>query len=411
MDALIEPYLDQIVAGEWDADKLIEEIYFHNAGKLLKSYEAGYEKTFFSPDWGVKDNNMLNRVQNNLFAFSGAKTYSQLIELRDAVYENGKLLPRREFRERARKINATYNLLYLEVEQQNVMTSGTQASRWIDAQETADTHPYLIYVTKKDSHVREEHRVLEGIILFYIDPFWDLYYPPNGWRCRCSTRKLTQREYQSRMEHNKGTTCTDSEEAQKKAGKVVAKPFRHNVGKTEIFDRQGHPYFKANQDAKEMQLSAVKNYGMKPVKKIYEHGGNLSKYKEGIENTDDYRSLWEKLEKKYGTPGKGFTLIDKKNNISAHFDGNLMNKIADKGRWNYFDEIKDLMYNPDELWATWQTGDRFKNECFNVYVKYYQDQPIVMLVDQAGRVDSFYKWEKSLSDFEKFRTGLLKNRK
>nr|DAT38277.1 MAG TPA: Glutathione peroxidase-like protein [Caudoviricetes sp.] len=47
---------------------------------------------------------------------------------------------------------------------------------------------------------------------------------------------------------------------------------------------------------------------------------------------------------------------------------------------------------------------------FNIYIKYYEDKPVVLLINQDGRVDSFYKWEKNLSDFEKFRIGLLKKK-
>lgn len=59
---------------------------------LLDGYEKGYNKRFFSPDWTVKDNNLLTRVQNNIFAFSGAKSYAEMKELRDAVHENGNRL-------------------------------------------------------------------------------------------------------------------------------------------------------------------------------------------------------------------------------------------------------------------------------------------------------------------------------
>jgi len=414
VDALIEPYLDRIYKGEMNANQVIMEIYGHNSKELLKSFETGYEKTFFSPDWTIKDNNMLNRVQNNIFAFSGAKAYAQMQELRAAVYDtNGNLLSPDVFRERARNINKLYNKNYLEVERQNVMAAGTQASRWMDIEDTADTHPYLEYVTMRDGHVREEHLVLDGTVLPVDDPFWRMYYPPNGWGCRCSTRKFTEREYEHRKGRNNGENITtDSEEAQKLAGKCVAKPFRHNVGTSEIIDRDGHPYFKANRDAKEMQLSAVKNYGMKPVKKIYDNTDNLSKYKGSIQNTTDYFNYWEQLEAKYnkGVLGEGFTIVDRKTNISAQFDRDLMLKIADRDRYGYFDEVENIMLKPDEVWGVFKGSKTHsvKEEFFNVYIKYYEDTPIVLLVNNDGRVDSMYKWDKNVSDFETFRQGLLK---
>lgn len=129
IDALIEPYLNKLYSGEWDKNRVADEIYLHNVKALLDGYKEGYEKTFFSPDWTVRDNNLLTRVQNNIFAFSGAKSYAEMQELRDAVYENGVLLSPGDYKRKARKINSRYNVRYLEVERQNVIVSGTQGSR------------------------------------------------------------------------------------------------------------------------------------------------------------------------------------------------------------------------------------------------------------------------------------------
>ncbi len=46
----------------------------------------------------------------------------------------------------------------------------------------------LEYMTVGDGRVREAHRELEGTILPVDAPFWKLYYPPNGWNCRCFVR-------------------------------------------------------------------------------------------------------------------------------------------------------------------------------------------------------------------------------
>lgn len=42
------------------------------------------------------------------------------------------------------------------------------------------------YVTVGDDRVRDNHAVLEGTTLPKEDSFWNTFYPPNGYNCRCS---------------------------------------------------------------------------------------------------------------------------------------------------------------------------------------------------------------------------------
>lgn len=46
------------------------------------------------------------------------------------------------------------------------------------------------YVTAGDDRVLEGHRVLEGVRLPKDDPFWEKYFPQNGWNCCCSTIEI-----------------------------------------------------------------------------------------------------------------------------------------------------------------------------------------------------------------------------
>ena len=396
----------------------MQEVYEHNVKSLLSGFEKGYEKEYFGTDWNTKDTELLSRVQNNIFAFSGAKSFAESQELRDAVYQNGKILSKADFARKAKKVNKKYNLQYLDAERHQVIASGTQGSRWNDFEDTANTHPYLEYVTAKDERVREEHRRLQGVIYHIDDPFWSSFYPPNGWRCRCSVRKHTEREYNHKKKDYEGknrTAMPNSEDAQKIAGKVVAKPFRHNVGKAKIVFEDKHPYFQANPDARKQQLSAVKNYGMSSVKQIYNSPKKLSPYKQEIQTEKDYRESWSILEHHYnkdGKEGEGFTFVDKKRNISAHFDNDLKEKMIKKKRHTYFDEAIEVFQRPDEIWGVIKGTSKQSQqaEIFNAYIKYYEDKPIVLLVNDKGRVDSFYKWDKGLSNFEDFRKGLLKKK-
>lgn len=72
----------------------------------------------------------------------------------------------------------------------NLRTSQA-AGRWKRIQRTKLALPYLLGFTAKDERVRHppkseaDHRAFEGILLPVDHPFWDDYFPPLGFRCRC----------------------------------------------------------------------------------------------------------------------------------------------------------------------------------------------------------------------------------
>lgn len=382
----------------------------------MTAYVDGYERPLFGPDWTVKDTELLNRVQNNLFSFSAAKSYAEAKEIRDSVYDpqTGNIRSRNDFRRACREIDETYNGRYLDVERNQVMLSGTQGSRWVDFENSADTHPYLEYVTARDSRVRPEHQALDGIILPIDDPFWQQYYPPNGFACRCTVQKRTEREYEHLTKRGgESIHITDSTEAMKMGGGNVNKAFRHNVGTSYIFDKDGHPYYKANAAAKAEQMTATKHYGMRSIKQIYQRTDRLAGYQGNIKTKEDYDAFWNTMEAEYGEAGKGFTLVDEKHQASAIFTREqLYKKLRDikEDRWCYFDEILKVFNKPDEVWVSNQgSGTKtYSQDGARIFLRYYEDYPIVLFLDSRNKVLSFYKETK---DAERFRKGLLIQKK
>lgn len=57
--------------------------------------------------------------------------------------------------------------------------------------------PYWLYDAVDDKHTREQHRALDGKVYPADHPFWDVWYPPNGYRCRCAVRSLSERQVQA----------------------------------------------------------------------------------------------------------------------------------------------------------------------------------------------------------------------
>jgi SPP1 gp7 family putative phage head morphogenesis protein len=180
--------------------------------------------------------------ENDVFVFSGFKTYNQLKEasllLND---ENGVIKSFDKFKQDVLRIDKAYNKTYLEAEYNFAVSSAQMASKWLEMEADGDEYN-LQYRTASDGRVREDHAILHDTTLPPSDPFWDKYYPPNGWNCRCTAVQVLKDKY----------PVSNSEEAQKcgdtattkigKNGKNNAAIFRFNPGKDKIIFPPTHPY-------------------------------------------------------------------------------------------------------------------------------------------------------------------------
>lgn len=57
-----------------------------------------------------------------------------------------------------------------------------------------DNRPYWQYDAVGDHRTRAAHAAMDGLVYHYDDPFWATFYPPNGYRCRCSVMALSARD-------------------------------------------------------------------------------------------------------------------------------------------------------------------------------------------------------------------------
>jgi SPP1 gp7 family putative phage head morphogenesis protein len=65
------------------------------------------------------------------------------------------------------------------------------AGEWARIERTKTVAPYLRYTAILDGRTRPLHRAWDGTILPVDHPWWSTHFPPNGWRCRCSTIQLS----------------------------------------------------------------------------------------------------------------------------------------------------------------------------------------------------------------------------
>lgn len=58
--------------------------------------------------------------------------------------------------------------------------------------------PYWQYDAVLDSHTRPSHLAMDGKVFPADHPVWDTWFPPNGFRCRCTVRTLSKRQVEAR---------------------------------------------------------------------------------------------------------------------------------------------------------------------------------------------------------------------
>lgn len=184
-------------------------------------------------------------LENNAFIFSGFKTYHSMRELGlSLLTDKGDIKPFNKFLDDALAINAVYNKNYLFAEYKHAVAASQMALRWHEFQKDGDLYN-LQYRTAADSRVREEHALLHNTTLPVDDPFWDSFFPPNGWGCRCTAVQVRKSKYplsDRDLAMKRGNNCTDG---------VKKKIFRYNPGKSLQLFPPKHPYYKApNADKK-----------------------------------------------------------------------------------------------------------------------------------------------------------------
>jgi len=72
------------------------------------------------------------------------------------------------------------------------LSTAFSAGRWAQIQRLKHVRPYIRYITMADERVRFSHRELHDIVLPADHPFWQSYFPPNGWGCRCFVQSLSE---------------------------------------------------------------------------------------------------------------------------------------------------------------------------------------------------------------------------
>jgi len=202
----------------------------------------------------------VDRLKESNFVFSGYKTFHEMNEaFPSMVDDKGQLKPFETFLRDVKKINENYNKYYLEAEYKFAVQSSLSAAQWNNF--LPGDQYNLQYRTVGDERVRISHRGLDRITLPMTSKFWDWYYPPNGWGCRCDVVQVRAKKY----------PATDEKEAMEAGSQATSgkhqEMFRFNPGKEMATFPAYNPYsvkacancdFKRTKNPKNEQCAACK---------------------------------------------------------------------------------------------------------------------------------------------------------
>lgn len=247
-------------AGAYSPEMLADKPFL----SLLKETNRVLQAAF---DEGIADNTpslaMLKKLREDVFLFSGCKTHKELKEAASWLLDdNGKVRSFTDFRNDVWKVHTAYNQHYLEAEYHFAIGSAQMAAKWDDFERDGDRY-HLQYRTAGDDRVRPEHAELDLITLPASDRFWSRYYPPNGWRCRCTAVQVRAGKYpesdpgESERRGEAATTRID------KNGINADAIFRFNPGRDRQIFPPAHPYKKVQGSVRKivegLQVNASEN--------------------------------------------------------------------------------------------------------------------------------------------------------
>lgn len=209
-------------------DTLRPELTQLYADVFYKALENGYGVDFSQIDYTTPDGEVIRQLQTNVYQFSAAKNYSQLLALSRALVDDaGRIRSWSDFKKAAFAINNNHVNQWLEAEYNLALNSAQMAAKWREI--TSDGQRKLLeFDAVLDQGTTALCRSLDQVRKWSDDPFWNVYYPPNHFGCRSLVKIL-----------NDGTATPEFQVELPELQPM----FQTNMAKTGVLFPPSHPYW------------------------------------------------------------------------------------------------------------------------------------------------------------------------
>jgi SPP1 gp7 family putative phage head morphogenesis protein len=255
-DDKIDSLLTAIYTGLISAYHLPRNLYVETADYLKKALYKGYGGTLIDFEMGTADYQLLNELRNNIYMFSGAKTFTQVLDIKSLMYEGNKTIEFKDFKVKALSRYKDYNVNYLESEYVTAQTSATSAQNWKQAK-SSKKFAQLRSVAIIDGNTSPICEKVNGTTLPIDHPFWDHHKSPRHWKCRCHEEIIDV------YDEEPNTSSGEVKKIEAFTDDKMQDVFKMNPGKDKvIFKTKGkgkHPYFSV---APQYKIIAKHNFNL-----------------------------------------------------------------------------------------------------------------------------------------------------
>lgn len=242
----IDSLIVKIYEGDITAEELPIDLYTAIADGLKKKLYDGYGAKLAELEEGTPEFELLASLRDNVYMFSGAKTFQVVNELEALANQS---LTVEQYQEQARGIVALYTDTWQETEENTSEAMAQAADKWNEIEQNKDALPYLRFNALSDANVDEECLAMDGITLPVDDPLWDTHSPPLHWNCRCLLEQLDAEP----------STEKEVTEARETVDDHISDLFLMNPGKTGLVFPEDHPYFNV---PKQYEKLAQENFNL-----------------------------------------------------------------------------------------------------------------------------------------------------
>ena len=233
---------------------LPQDVYFYNSERLMSAVNKSFPKVKFK--YGSPDYKLYSAIHDNIYMFSGAKTFWQTLDMSNELIKGGNLVPYEDFSVKADAIFDQYNENWLRTEYETAKDAARLASKWVDFERNKKANPYLTYVTEGDETVCEICGPFDGISAPVDDPIWNKIAVPQHFNCHC--------DIEAHDDPDDVSDKSEIDEAFDTWNGAKELKFKNNVGKTgQVFSNK-HPYFTI---PKQYRKLAMDNFGL-PIPKL-----------------------------------------------------------------------------------------------------------------------------------------------